>query len=195
MFDFLVKYMKESFVPSIEAYSIISIPNTTGFYYPCPSLPEPCNSMRVRNADPDSELAVRMMFEFDQDGTTMALDAIYLPGHVPDPLTYQNPPNIRVEGHDGLVTVNHCTPPGIASSFTVDTTGFTEAKAKAVVDYFLPFYPRRIVRDKARTLSAKRALAMALHPRSQKDSALAHTLSRELLIIIAKFVDFSLADS
>jgi hypothetical protein len=193
MFDFLVKYMKETFVLPIDVLSLG--PGLANFYYPCPSLPEPSNSMRVRNAYPEFESAVEMIFEFDQDGTTMAFDAIYGPGHVPAPHSYHKPPSIRVGGHGGLITVNYCTPPGIISSFSVDTAGFSEAKAKAVVDYFLPFYPRRIVRDKARTLSAKRALAMALHPRSQKDSALARTLSRELLIIIAKFVDFSLADS
>jgi hypothetical protein len=137
-----------------------------------------------------------MVFEFDRDGTRLALDTIYFPGHTPDLRLHTiRPPPIQVEGQ-GLFTVNpHSRDGDHDIYFIVNAPSFTEAKAKAVVDYFLPFYPRRIVRDKARTLSAKRALAMALHPRSQKDSALARTLSRELLIIIAKFVDFSLADS
>jgi hypothetical protein len=192
MFDFLVKYMEETFVLPPDVTSLG--PDIAYFYYPSPSLPEPCNSMRVRNAKPEFESVVEMIFEFDQDGTTMALDAIYMPGHVPNPMTYQNPPNIRVEGHDGLIMVKHFKPPGIASSFSVDTTGFTEAKAKAVADFFLPFYPRRIVRDSSRIEEAKEALAMAMHPRLGSTSLLGRRLTSELVRIVAGFVEFTLAD-
>jgi len=192
MFDFLVKYMEETFVVPIDVLSLG--PGLANFYYPCPSLPEPSYSMRVRNAYPEFESPVEMIFEFDQDGTRLAFNAIYLPGHVPNPMTYQNPPQIRVGGHDGLITVNYCNPPGIISSFSVDTTGFSEAKAKAVADYFLPFYPRQIVRDSSRIEEAKEALAMAMHPRLGSTSLLGRRLTSELVRIVAGFVEFTLAD-
>lgn len=192
MFDFLVKYMEETFVVPIDVLSLG--PGLANFYYPCPSLPEPSNSMRVRDAYPEFESPVEMIFEFDQDGTRLAFDAIYGPGHVPAPHSYHNPPQIRVGGHDGLITVNYCKPPGIISSFSVDTAGFSEAKAKAVADYFLPFYPRRIVRDSSRIEKAREALAMAMHPRLGSTSLLGRRLTSELVRIVAGFVEFTLAD-
>jgi hypothetical protein len=192
MFDFLVKYMEETFVLPIDNTALG--PDTANFYYPSPSHPEPINSMRVKRAQPEFESAVEMVFEFDQDGTTMALDAIYMPGHMPNPLTYDNPPSISVEGHDGLIFVKHCEPPGIIHSFSVDTAGFSEAKAKAVADFFLPFYPRLIVRDSSRAEKAKEALAMAMHPRLGSTSLLGRRLTSELVRIVAGFVEFTLAD-